>query len=322
MKRLSFLLIGLLLFVSSCKKSFTISVNNASIGKAAEVLLVMDKEVWPQAMQDSIKKILTAPQEGLNQEEPLFDVLHINHDIFKSDKRRHANIIEFVATDRNTTAHYEIEQNAFASPQTYITIKGSNVSDCLKCFTDNQNEILQSLYNTEISKIQGAYEKILNVPLQRHIRDKFGILLTVTKDYAIGREGEDFLWLIYRTSVNDRFVMIYRSDSTILTKESVINNRNRITRQYIEGRTEEIHPVVVEIANYPISNYLQIGKKKGIELRGLWETENDFMGGPFYHYSFVNARNQCISIDGAVYAPNESKRDYLRQVEAIVKSVK
>lgn len=322
MKKIYIILLGLLIVTTSCKKSFTIKVDNSSIGKASEVLLVMDKETWPTDMQDSIKKILTFPQDGLNQEEPTFDVLHISHDIYTADKQRHSNIIEFVVSEKDTIATYSLEHNSYSSPQTYVTIKGNNAESCLTCFVNNQKEILTSLYNTDIEKIQGAYEKILNVSLQRYIKDKFGILLTVTKDYSIAREGDDFLWLAYRTAVNDRFIMIYRSDSTILTKETMINDRNRVCRQYIEGHKETVHPIIVELANYPIFGYLQIGSKKGAELRGLWETENDFMGGPFYHFSFVNAQNKCISVDGFVYAPTENKRDYLRQVEAIVKSVK
>jgi hypothetical protein len=46
------------------------------------------------------------------------------------------------------------------------------------------------------------------------------------------------------------------------------------------------------------------------------------MGGPFYSFTMLNAdNNQCITIDGFVYAPQEHKRDYIREVEAIVKSL-
>ena len=76
------------------------------------------------------------------------------------------------------------------------------------------------------------------------------------------------------------------------------------------------------IENIGMAFGMQLGSKIGMEMRGLWETENDYMGGPFYHFSYVNAQNKCISVDGFVYAPNDTKRDYLRQVEAIVKSVK
>ncbi len=323
MKKIYFILIALVLMTTACKKTFTVNVDNSSIGKAAEVLLVMDKDVWKQTIQDSVNAMLTVPQPAINQIEPMFDVLQIPTSEFNSDKQRHFNVIQFELSENLTKTELSIERGIWSTPQIYIKIRGNNQDSCLTYFVNHQVEIRDELYANDIRKIQGAYEGIANIELQEHIKNKFGILLTVTKEYSIAREEDDFLWLAYRTSINDRFIMIYRSDSTNLSKRTVINNRNRMSRKYIEGAANEnIHPIVTEIADLPLAQPLQIGMKKGIELRGLWETENDYMGGPFYHFSYVNAQNQCISIDGFVYAPTESKRNYLRQVEAIVKSVK
>ena len=252
----------------------------------------------------------------------MFDALVLDEQFFNSDKQRHYNIVQFTLTNDTISPICTIDHGVWTHPQMYIQIKAHTPDEALTCFIEHQIEICNALYDNDIAKIQGAYEKILNVELQRRIKEKFGILLTVTKDYNVAREGDDFLWLAYRTAVNDRFIMIYRSDSTILTRESLINNRNRICRQYIEGEKDNIHPIVTQLASLPYVQPIQLGKKVGMEMRGLWETENDYMGGPFYHFSYVNDYGKCISVDGFVYAPNESKRDYIRQVEAIVKSVK
>jgi hypothetical protein len=47
------------------------------------------------------------------------------------------------------------------------------------------------------------------------------------------------------------------------------------------------------------------------------------MGGPFYSFSFINSdQTAVVTVDGFVYAPEEYKRDYLREVESIVKSLR
>ena len=321
MKKILILCVVVISLMTSCKKALTVKVDNASIGIASEVLVIMDKNDWPQDIQDSVRKLLSIPQPCLNQAEPMFDVLLLDEQFFQADKQRHYNIVRFVK-NQNDSAICDISKGLYANPQVYVEISGNDVYECLQAFVDRQEEIRAELYENDIRKIQAAYETILNVELQRRIKDKFGVLLTVPKDYSVAREGEDFLWIAYRTAVNDRFVMIYRSDSTIITKESMINDRNTFCRKFIEGEKDNVHPIVTRLADLPDARPMMLGNKIGMEMRGIWETENDFMGGPFYHFSYVDAQNKCISVDGFVYAPNEPKRNYLRQVEAIVKSVK
>lgn len=57
------------------------------------------------------------------------------------------------------------------------------------------------------------------------------------------------------------------------------------------------------------------------KMRGLWKMEGDFMGGPWTSLAWVDeARGQLVTVDGYVYAPYFGKREYLREVEAMVRS--
>ena len=204
MKKILVLCIAVVAVMTSCKKAFTVKVDNASVGIASEVLVIMDKNEWPQEIQDSVRRLLSVPQAGLNQGEPMFDVLLLDEQFFQADKQRHYNIVHFVK-NQNDSAVCDISKGLYANPQLYVEITGKDVYACLQTFVDHQEEIRTALYENDLLKIQAAYETILNVELQRRIKDKFGILLTVPKDYSVAREGEDFLWIAYRTAVNDRF---------------------------------------------------------------------------------------------------------------------
>jgi hypothetical protein len=69
----------------------------------------------------------------------------------------------------------------------------------------------------------------------------------------------------------------------------------------------------------PKSEETQLNGNYCIETRGLWLVKNDFMGGPFVNYTFVDKEhNKIIVLDGYVYAPRDNKRDMLRSVEAIL----
>ncbi len=59
-----------------------------------------------------------------------------------------------------------------------------------------------------------------------------------------------------------------------------------------------------------------------METRGVWNVVGDFMAGPFLSYTVVDERHgRLITLEGYVYAPNKPKRDYLRQMEAILYSL-
>ena len=56
------------------------------------------------------------------------------------------------------------------------------------------------------------------------------------------------------------------------------------------------------------------------EYRGIWEMENDFMGGPFHTWMIVNG-DELIYVDGFVWSPGKTKRDMLQQLEQIVSTI-
>ncbi|PKO95255.1 MAG: hypothetical protein CVU14_11815 [Bacteroidetes bacterium HGW-Bacteroidetes-9] len=71
----------------------------------------------------------------------------------------------------------------------------------------------------------------------------------------------------------------------------------------------------------PVVRTINLKGERAVEMRGLWEVRKDFMGGPFVSYTFVDKKNNLVvTLDGYVYAPNEAKRDFLKQVQAILLS--
>jgi hypothetical protein len=60
-----------------------------------------------------------------------------------------------------------------------------------------------------------------------------------------------------------------------------------------------------------------------IEMRGLWTLEGGYMGGPFISYAFIDpVTTKAVVVVGFVYAPDDDKRELLRQVEALMYTVR
>jgi len=285
MKKSLILVICALVALTSCKKiqnGLNVSPAEHSTGKASEILLVMDKSQWDTIYQNQVKEIIGQPQPGLNQVEPMFDVYHINPDLFKDEFTKRANIIYMELDPQSDSTTYTLEENYWIRPQTYVHIKGSDPQACVTLFQEHQQEILQKFRVTDLAKLQLIQAQNPNIALQNKVKEKFGVLLTIPKEYEIARECPDFLWIAYRTPQNDRSIIIYKSKDTDMSPAGLIRKRN-IATQYIEGNTKDIYPVVVEFEGLPIVSRLNIWQKEGMQMRGLWETEADYMGGPFLY---------------------------------------
>ena len=326
MKKISyFAVLFLLLTMVSCRqKSGTpsIKVDNFSTGKAGEMILALDTNYWSTSAKKAIFAVLQQPQPAINQIEPMFDVIQCSNSDYKASFMRHRNVVQFDYNPAYVGNTFEILRNPIASSQVLVKIRGSHQDSCLALFLAHQDEIIKTMYDNDIARLQNAHRKLNNAVIEKKIKEKFGIRMTVPDGYFVGREEEDFLWLCFRTPKNDRFVMIYKSPRYELTKENVVAERDRITKAYIQGAVAGAYPVVADLEGYPLARMMQLRYHNGLELRGLWSSVRDKMGGPFYSFTQVSSDSTfCVTVDGFVYAPQETKRDYLREVEAIVKSI-
>jgi hypothetical protein len=329
MKKIAFyttylFLVTLSLF--SCKKSGVkgIKVDNFSNGKAGEVILVLDQKYTSQEALNYIKEILTQPQPALNQIEPMFDLLHFDNKDFTSHFQRHRNIVQFDINPNYASNTFSIETNVWSSPQVHLYFRGNHIDSLMLLFIKNENDIIKALYDNDLKRVQYYASSNNDYNIEKKIKEKFDIRITIPDTYDVARENNDFIWLRFKTVKNDRFIIIYKTPGNDLSKQGLINARNKITKTYIPGAVKGAYPVVAEVFPFPLYNdKVTIGAITGAELRGLWECVGDKMGGPFYNFSFLDKTGEnVISVGGFVYAPEEEKRDYLREVEAIVKSVK
>jgi hypothetical protein len=55
--------------------------------------------------------------------------------------------------------------------------------------------------------------------------------------------------------------------------------------------------------------------------KGTWEVANDYMAGPFVNYLISDTLNKrWVGIEGFTFSPSTSKRNYMFELETIIKS--
>ena len=113
----------------------------------------------------------------------------------------------------------------------------------------------------------------------------------------------------------------YTSD-TALTQSATMAVRDSMLQQYVQGPKEGTY-MTTEYRLPPESEVINLNDRYTLLTGGLWKTENYFMGGPFMSLTTLsNDNRRVVSVSGFVFAPKFDKREYIREVEAILLSTK
>lgn len=298
-----------------------------STGSSNEILVVTnDKETWLGAPGDSIRAFFGAEFPGLSQPEPMFDLVNIAagdlNDLFK----KYHNILIVEINPQADGAMSESKKNLWAEPQMIIKLSAPDLPSFYSEFERNRETYLRYFVELERERTLVLQRMSSDIKLARTVENKFGISLPIPGGFYLAKEGPDFAWLRHKVTKAKQDVelsiMIYSMpyrDTLVFDPRHIIQWRNTITLEHIPGPSpgsfmkisqQFIPPVFDTVAGFPGGF--------AVETRGLWEVENDFMGGPFVSYTFADTlRHNVITLDGYVYYPNNDKRDYLRQMEAI-----
>ncbi|MDB0042791.1 DUF4837 family protein [Flavobacteriaceae bacterium] len=116
------------------------------------------------------------------------------------------------------------------------------------------------------------------------------------------------------------YILPYSSANPSL--ERIISIRDSIGKAFVPGRNKDSY-LITEEAYMPYFFKTKISSLTAFETRGTWEVVNDYMAGPFLNYFIKDKKNnRTIVLEGFVFSPSVRKREYLVEIEAIIRSLK
>ena len=295
----------------------------SSNGNLNTISIVADNIVWEGEVGEAIRSIFAAPLDGLPTEEPMFNMKQIPTQVFDGFAARSRIVLKIEKGNVETTT--KIMHEAFAKPQTVAVVGGKTNQDIIKELEENKGKIIDAFNKEEVKE---KLRRINLSPLDdKEIENKLGIAIDIPSAYNIAKSDEDFFWIrknLSNTKTID--LMLYtvpmktisKSDSTIV---DIVKMRNQITKTEIPG--EDGIYMEVEDAYAPSMFGAIIDNKPAYEVRGMWIMNGFTMAGPFITYAIEDKiNNRFIIADGYVYAPSLEKRDYIFELEAMIKSMK
>ena len=328
----SFLVVVILLSAVGCDsfRSLTGAKKTAQ-GSPYEVLVVCDGHEWESALGAELKAVLETPVEMLNQVEPMFNVVRITARDFKHLLPSYRNILKVKCTPEVKDTAILAQYDVVASPQIVLTFQGPSIEAMVDYLKANGASLLQVLEMAERNRTIEYAKKQGAKALEKIIREEFDIEMPISNGYLFRAESDDFVWASNEYPVASQGFFIYThpfNGKASITTEALVKARNKFAKR-IPGPTNGSYMTTVKrIPNIEDDGYtdflpqrkvVKINGREWIELRGFWEVEKDFMGGPFVSYTTLDEREgELLTIDCYVYSPKYGKRNFLRPLEHLV----
>lgn len=299
--------------------------NNISIsGKAGELLVVMDKQFQDSECGKLLLSYLQQTYPQLPQDEPLFDVTLINSGSLNSFIKTHRSILYCKIGNTADISGIKTNSDVWASPQIYMEITAPDSVSFLRLIQKKYQTIIDFFTQGERQRLVNNYRNYSDKLICESITKKYKVRLAIPKGYKLVADRPDFTWITNETQHASQGILIYELPCENMQKMDVqvfLTLHDSVLKVNVPASlpgswmtTEREIPVTTDTA--------LISGRALMEIRGLWRTENDFMGGPFIiNLFYIPESKSTLVIMGYVYAPRSDKLTYLQQVEAILYSL-
>ncbi len=344
---MKFTVIGVIVisaFLAACSGNSNPDYFPKSSGKPGDILVVMDSLQWKGALGKEVRRVFAAPVPGLPQSEPTFNIVYL-HPVRKTLLHQMRNVVYVFTLDQKTSGsimlrnkftentinkikadtsfHLSTRENEFAKNQEVMYLFGNTEAELIpylqrqkQNIIDYFNKIERQRLVQELPRASAGTSSFLVREMQCDMR--------VPLSYKLAEKTKDFVWFRQIGPNTDRDVWLtwkpYVSEYQLLP-DSLIEWRDETLKKYVFEDPEKPNTfLVTELREAAVqARQIRFNDHFSIELRGLWRTNNQTMGGPFLSYAVIDqGRGLIYYLEGFAYNPGKDKREMLRELEAII----
>lgn len=316
-------------FIFSCKEEGKFLPEMT--GKPGEIILVANNSIWASPAGDSLKELFNQSVYGLPQDEPVFRVYRVTKSGFINVIQRHRSVM-LVEIDSSSKSSFTVKKDVWAKGQIVISISARSDSSLAKIISRSKESIINYFIEEELNRLEAAQRKLSDKVLEKNLAEKHSINLIIPKGFYPVIDTIGFVWLkleLQKTQGGElhdiiKNILIYfvpYKQTTQIEQKYLLDLRDSVSSVFVRG---PVNGSFMKVYNpYPVLS--SISTFKGLYLhsmRGLWSMEKYPMGGPFLTYAFVDEKNQrIVCLDAFIFCPNFDKRELMREMEAILRSV-
>ncbi|MBK9175325.1 MAG: DUF4837 family protein [Flavobacteriales bacterium] len=307
-----------------------------SAGGQDEVLVVMSKGHWESAPGSAVRAILEQPMQGLPQPERLFRVAQCQPQDFASLLAVHHSVLYAdIGSDSTGVA---MLRDAHARGQLLIRVADADGEAWVRAWHSHADAAVRAWEDHQRTRIGAQLQRERDAAIIGQVKGRLGIDLDIPGGYRVMKIDSTFAWLqrdrimsgsgLEHNVIEGLLIHIhpYASDST-WTVPFLVDQRDAVTRTGVPGPVEGSYMIVQrgfeQMNLMPTGRALRLRDRFAYLMRGLYGMHGAKMGGPFVSLSTLDAaESRVITVEGFVYAPQFDKRAYVRELEAILFSLR
>ena len=225
-----------------------------------------------------------------------------------------ARQIRFYRANTNKGAREILNKQGYdlLIPEDYILIMDTTL--CL-----NDQMVNDQMVNDQMVNDQMVNDQMVN---DQMVNDK------MVNDKMVNDKMVNVLWCCNNKGPMRKDVFVYSYPYTSqeqFSNEAIIQMRDNIMGQLVSAQVAGSH-MGTEFKHFPpVSRYVpalrdSIGGFYAVETRGLWKIyDGEAMGGPFVSLTRLDQVNgRVVTAEGFLFAAGQKKRNAMRQIEAIL----
>lgn len=322
-------------------------------GRDSEIAVVIDSANWNGAVGEALRETLGGYIETLPAPENRFDLVRQGITTQgRFDRLQRLKNVVFVAPLSDSTAEARFLRSSFSeqalrairegeggvvarddpwrSLQKVYYIAAETPDDLVGTIRESAPAMVRSFNDIARRRMTiEMFEKARQFDLEQQLLDDHGFAVNVQHDYAVAVDTTNFVWLRRILSSDSwRSLFVHYVDAgnpALMSQDWIVAHRDSLGRRYIQGNLGGW--VETDVRRPITSEQIELGGRFAVETRGLWQMVGPDdngnivqfgMGGPFVNYTIYDeATGRIFMLDGMVFAPGYSKRDFLRQLEVI-----
>lgn len=333
MKKIITLFALILVFACDAKKESKqtkpYSLLPESTGRINHIIVVVNPYDWDGKLERSFKNLISEPLPGLPQEEYALNINDVPFKAYNSMFKKSRNLL-LLKIEEGVQESFKIKKDVHARPQTFIEFKAPNKAALIKMMESKGPEMIKAFKKGDLKATQKEHAK--NRYSQKiNSLEKLKVNMVIPDKYRMVMDTlGSFLWMRNRIAggiangdqTNELIVYetpMFDFDKPLI--DQIIKSRDRIGKAFIRGNDEEKMYMITEAARTPTVKEITLNGKKAYETRGTWEIYGAFTAGPFLNYSIIDEKNnRVIVVEGFNYAPSVNKRDFVFELESILRT--